>query len=435
MFTSKLPALISVASLSLILCACGGGKSEEGSTLDQYDDSQSVLDAYDDSQSVLDAYDNSQSVLDGYDGDQSVLDAYDDSQSVLDLYDDSTSVLDSYLDGEPGNDRGGSGSTGGNNSGGGGSGGGNAPAISYLDCTNLNPNKVYLLGALRWGLGVNYALIDPEDPSRIFCVGFEDPSSALISTNGLIYDYAGINLFVQDELEYSTSWGYPSFPQSDDIELSDEPVDRIYLRDNSTVYYVDFDQNLFSIDQPEIPYYEFPNRELQIITPDGGLLISNLAGYELDYVDPELNRTQLQLPIEGEFTFMSARMHGSDDVWLHVIDSNDNDRRWNFNISTQTLTDEGVFSGLPENTRVATNGSKSHRDVAKMNSDGQLIQMALDDSQEDFYKYVILKRFVESAETSTQILLRDSDYTGNFHWDEDEMPYVHIQVGMLITGF
>src|SRR6187551_2617994 len=75
------------------------------------------------------------------------------------------------------------------------------PVVEKLDCTKLDPSKVYILGALsdssatEWGL----AIADPANPQD-FCVGFPHSYaySATISNEG--------------KLVYTTSFG-PHFYQ------------------------------------------------------------------------------------------------------------------------------------------------------------------------------------------------------------------------------
>lgn len=396
MVTLKSFMLLGLLSISFILSGCGGG---------------------------------------GDDDTKATLDKYDDTKAVLDLYDDSESHLDEFIDNATG-------------SSGGGGGGTPNGEITYLDCSALDPNKVYFVGTLRFGFAVQYAIIDPESPTRIFCVGFEAPTAYLVSTNGVIYDNAAIRRFLPDELTFSETekvWAYPEFPQTDDASLSSRNVDSIFLRNNTSVYF-QVENRVYSTDQPhsdeDPPYYGNLDGHMHIITPDGGIVFSNDGGNALFYVDPAFNRVQLALPVEGTYAFMSARMHGNDDVWIHVIDSDNNDRRWNLHIPTQLVTDDGVFSSLPSNLSPATssgvNGSEVRQDVAKMNSSGELVQMAVDATEEGINNHVLLKRSVTitgAPTRPTQVLLTDANYNGDLVWYNDALPYVHLYGGIVITGF
>ncbi len=54
---------------------------------------------------------------------------------------------------------------------------------NYLDCSNLDPDKVYLHGTLGEGASYLDALTDPANPT-LFCVGFETTRAGTITEQG-----------------------------------------------------------------------------------------------------------------------------------------------------------------------------------------------------------------------------------------------------------
>ena len=67
---------------------------------------------------------------------------------------------------------------------------------SYLDCSNLDPDKVYLHGTLSEGAAYLDALTDPENPT-LFCVGF--PTSTI---DGVITEQ-GNYIYSHDDTFYT----------------------------------------------------------------------------------------------------------------------------------------------------------------------------------------------------------------------------------------
>src|SRR5690606_20280412 len=101
------------------------------------------------------------------------------------------------------------------------------PATAILDCLDLNPDKVYLLGTLQEDERV-YALTEPLDPN-VFCVGFpnEPLHQATISDlNHFVYAPSSIadkNIYLMHPEELIRNaggyWIYPSYTTDNDTIL------------------------------------------------------------------------------------------------------------------------------------------------------------------------------------------------------------------------
>ena len=101
------------------------------------------------------------------------------------------------------------------------------PTADILDCLNLNPDKIYLLGTLQEDERV-HALADPLDPN-VFCIGFpnEHLHRATISDlNHLVYaceSFGDKNIYLMrpEELtkDIDNRWVYPLFAADNDTIL------------------------------------------------------------------------------------------------------------------------------------------------------------------------------------------------------------------------
>lgn len=346
-----------------------------------------------------------------------------------------------------------------------------APSITYLDCSNLDPKKVYLLGSMSPSNG-KFALVDVDDPTT-FCTGFYSGTGLFISDQGYLSVQYNADLdgqvykFKQDALVVEASgagwnWKYPDNYEDNDESLfvpAAPTYDLYAIYDEATgsdiFYYQHYDQGVvYSSATGTDVYYSNPD-DLSIIAvlPDGTLLMDK--GTDLYIVDPELNQVKLTLPdAEEHFYVRASRLYinpvtGKEHLWIGVQDAEFmNDRRWSINTETWEIIDEGLFAALPEiidpaphiNSNAAQPVRGKHR---KIDGSGNLIQVgdyllpppdAVGDISSVYYNSVVVRRPIASSGEETTILHSDAEYPGDFNWKIQPLPFVHIFSGYLVTG-
>lgn len=345
-----------------------------------------------------------------------------------------------------------------NSNSGSGSGGNSPPELTYLDCSNLDPDKVYLLGSFALSAGL-YALTDMEDPSR-FCVGFPENSIAPVisETGSLIYRQRDVGnqsamILVQETLETentATNWNliYPAAPTANDIQLFDIAYRGIDMHvrlgaGNDEIYgsgtlLTDGEEPAVYLNG--ILYYQ-PDADSSLlgVMPNGSLLMRTSlpsGSPNLYLVDTSFNITQLTPPTEGQphihpttKAFIDPDT-GNQSVW--IVASNGDifnliESRWSIDLVTNTIADDGVLSATPANVFVGMDKS------TRISGSGEIFQVATyQDALDDYW--IILKRALESAGTETAIIYsEEGKELGGTSWTSDQNPFVFI-LNNLVTG-
>jgi hypothetical protein len=322
------------------------------------------------------------------------------------------------------------------------------PNLTYLNCLNLDPDQVYLLGTFSPATGDYKGLQNLASP-RDFCVHFPNKlleELVVISKSGrLIYKDTDVYLKTTTELKGilingATSWLYEdSAYKSDELlfNAQEDSVRRNILltRFNSTTgvdeVYSQADQTIFLHNSSVTPLIDDANGAMLGVMPDGSILIANSS---LSIIEPGLATTSLELPVSGTFKFYASKLFinpntGTQDAWILVADSNNVFHRWHLDLAKKTLADDGKYSAEPNGiTPLSSDGN------SKIDGAGDLIQIGIDESKEDFRNHLVMKRPLESSGQVASILFNDADYTGDFTWSQSLNPVLHVQRGFLVTG-
>jgi hypothetical protein len=296
-------------------------------------------------------------------------------------------------------------------SGGSGSGGGTSGAggITYLDCENLNPERMYVYGKLNRGTDQFYALADPSD-LNFFCVAF--PTTAergMVSRSGkyVYHGSGGTKQLTQDALLAGTStsfvrWAYPRNPVINDIEfnVSSEPY---HSRNGSLETVLAVFPNGSTLE-----YSSVVADDLKLALGSSSTLIVKPAGAG----STPFYHTAKIVPNSGD-----------SQVWV-VVDTFP-PRRWRIDLNTLTATDEGEFSELPFNT---IGGSQFILD-----GEGDLWQIGSDTdvSAGETIKVIIKRPILSSGVSATVVTAQESD---DESWDQKSTPDVRLIGAVLITG-
>lgn len=325
----------------------------------------------------------------------------------------------------------------------------NSPTnLNYLDCTSLDPNKVYILGTLAEGSAL-YSLIDAENPDR-FCTGFSSvaPAAVVSESGALIYRQKlladqGALILVPEELSKNadeTAWEYPEFPTENDINLFEMPfsgsdiharagagVTEIYGSDGDTIYL-----NGSYYYEPETPF-----RFLGVM-PDGSLLLKAFSPTEsanLYLVDTDFNVTQLTPPVEGAYDFHPTTKlfinqdTGNQSVWVVAADNNladPTESRWSIDLVTNIISNDGELATMPENIRGGIDKA------ARIDGSGDIVQISSYQNTTASY-LVSVRRTLASAGVTTVILHSNSNGAGIGSWQVQASPFVYIR-DTLATG-
>lgn len=251
-----------------------------------------------------------------------------------------------------------------------GPGGPSGAGATALDCTNLDPAKVYFFGTL--GGFDTYAIADALDPTS-YCVGFTDELKFGVATEDgkLVYrqdDVQGNSLYtmVPDILTKSgTRWSYPLDASSNDaLLLADADTDLLASilqvrinRSNGDVFY-----NSGGNVKREGELYR-ASASLVAAFDDESILIQD--GDQLLLVYPDLTEAVIALPDSfadaTSVTFQRARLYtdsasGAQAVWLAMgyVDAANNFsvRRWSMDPSALIAVDEGAFAPAPADSGI-----------------------------------------------------------------------------------
>lgn len=312
---------------------------------------------------------------------------------------------------------------------------------TYLNCSALDPAKVYLFGTITADTVVYHALMDLEDPEHKFCVAFEGrltPAKPTISEAGSLLFLDGNNSIVkmnQEDMDHdiqATGWAYPHQPSINDETLITGGKTNIFvmpLINSADIYTQDTSANppLIFRNSDSTAYFtpDCANCKLLGVMPDGSLLMSNDAGLYL--VDINLTQTPLTSPvaIDGSFKFYSAKLNrAAGTVWVALESGTDTpiNSRWTIDLTSQTVTDDGAYAGLP-------GGITAYATEYKINNSGDLIQLGYSDSS----NFAIFQRPLQSSGTATALLYADPKSTK--YWAQETVPLVHVDKDSeLVTG-
>ena len=310
------------------------------------------------------------------------------------------------------------------------------PALTYLDCSELDPGRVYLRGTLQEGSGERDAIIDPADPTR-FCLGFVAGVSAdgLVSDSGNYIHEQGLTIYsmVQEAFDIETTNNrstrvYPATPLANDTALltTTAPSCAIGLimthPANDTIYYSCPNNTIHT--QDSVPYYSLGNGELLSVLANGSMLVAEFD--ELKLVDTNLVETPIAPPGPGfsSVRYLTAKSFVdpvtlNPSVWLVVEDDPNPLQRWSIDLTTLVVTIDGDFSAEPANT-AAQNFS------SKLDGNGSLWQIGVDTT--DAFVDIIMTRPLSSSGVPATVVYTESD-------DDGSEPYfVKIHISNLFTG-
>lgn len=310
-----------------------------------------------------------------------------------------------------------------------------------IDCSHLDPKKVYLLGTLQEGTDGLEALTDPEDPTN-FCVGFDSRSRAgIISSKGeYIYakDNEGIEVyrFAPDEMTQGISgqWEYPKNVLGNDsllFQASHEfcVVGKMWVQPvTGEIYYSCPNDIIHS--QTTRKYYSLINDQLLGIMPDGSLLISGFKGLRL--VSKSKEETDLVFPSNydpNSVSWIRSRyfkdpISGHDMVWIANYDNSSSSiaaRRFSLDLTTLKISLDGEFD-VPK-----LNNQNAHISQPILDGDGVLWHII------SFDKDIIVKRpLVSSGKQATVIYDEADDIGGLYHFKKKLFVLIH--GSGLVTG-
>ncbi len=310
-----------------------------------------------------------------------------------------------------------------------------------IDCSHLDPKKVYLLGTFQEGAAGLEALADPADPTN-FCVGFDSYSvTGVISSSGeYIYakniSSAQFYRFTSEKmtLNINGEWEYPINPSANDTLLFSNScgVGSILLQPvTDEIYYLCPNDVINS--QTTKNYYSLINDNLLGVMPDGSLLISSVFGLRL--VDKSLRETNLILPENygAGVIWVRARsfkdpITGHDSVWIANYDnssSSTNARRFTLDLVSQKLTFDGEFAVTPSGMR----NEYAH----VLDGEGFLWQINTDSNFND----VIIKRPLNSSGKQATVIYNEADDVEGKQIGEYQFKkklFVRIHSSSLVTG-
>jgi len=313
-------------------------------------------------------------------------------------------------------------------------GGSSMPPISApdpIDCSNLDPQKVYIFGSLQEDEHL-YAIADVEDATN-FCVGFDEEytyKGVVNSTGNYIYAVSSfadepILSLTPEELtkDIDGMWVYPPLASLNDTVLFTPPNDgcglsTIEVQPDSEEIYYSCPNRIVNTTRAQ-PYFDIgSNAENKILTvlPDGGmLLVDDPEG--IKYVDPNQNEVLLTMPYDSRYIFGNAKQFidsstGNLSVWVAVATNlaefygasgerrEELFRRLKVNITTMVVVDEGGFMPLPS-------GFVASYFEGEFDGDGNLYQpgRAIEDLDDDW----VVKRGIKTGNTISATVYKESD--------------------------
>jgi hypothetical protein len=359
------------------------------------------------------------------------------------------------------------GSNGSSSSSGGTPNGGSADDIA-LNCSELDPDTVYLLGSFQEFTGDRRVLIDPEEPEAL-CTAFPDgvDGGAVTSSGSLIYTHHGNNVtfdggtiyqLTQDPLTLSSDgleWTYPINPNNNDEQLLFGKSTQLFIHhDSSAAEVVDIyqaklestDKVIYRNDESD-PYYTLERSDpfdsqvyMLGVTPDGSLLMGD-SQTGLILVDTDRQLTRLNAPGTPPYRFKETSrlftdsVTGNPSVWVVLEEFNGADtpsdwRRWSLDLTTLTVSDDGLFATPPQDVATET-------DKLKLDADGVLWQIAYSplDAEQNLTSYLVRKPTQASGESSAIIYSDAYNPDDTRSWSRQERPFARIGlIGELVTA-
>lgn len=333
------------------------------------------------------------------------------------------------------------------------------PVVEKLDCTKLNPSKVYILGNLD-DSSSTHAIADPANPMD-FCIGLPHTyvHTAIISNEGkLVYTTSNGPHFYQMTPDVLTKvsneetsdpndliWQYPlSSINNDTIKFTsplalDCGLQTFKLMPQSNDLYYSCPNQIIHTESIAY-YYDIGNSSenvlLSVLT-DGSLLVFTFEE-KLKIVDPSRNETVLNMPSSiPEPVCASARTFVDDQtkenkIWVECYDryyysSKDENlhRRYTIDIATKHIQDDGVFSPIP-------NGARGYLD-GKFDGEGNLWVVG-DMGPSDPFINIVAKRPMKGK--AAEIVYAESSLTSTGDWRKEESPSLRLKnsSSLLITG-
>jgi hypothetical protein len=315
--------------------------------------------------------------------------------------------------------------------------------LTYLDCSNLDPDKVYIYGYLQERSDGLNAITDPANPTQ-FCVGFTglDNGEGIITEQGTYIYSENLTFYLLNQeplndIGDSTerNWQYPENVIDNDIGLFSATASgcsyigfMMMNPSNSDIYY-SCDSDAINTQTSE-PYYEYGDETPIAVTSDGSILFRD-SPTGLILVDESLNETLIPVDEVATTTaqYLAAKLYthpvsGSESVWLlveQIVLGLAELSRWSLDLTTLEITDEGGYTDLPMDTTGTNQG-------AKLDGNGELWQIGRNGSFD-----MIIRRPILSSGTPTEVVYNEADDDGG-SWTTQETPFVRIFSDKLVTG-
>jgi len=303
--------------------------------------------------------------------------------------------------------------------------------INYLDCSNLDPAKVYLRGTLQEGLAGREAIIDPADPTTL-CVGFPSGASADGQVTGggrYIHDESQtIYSMVQEPFDTDASDDpvYPATPLANDTALLTTTaaacaIGLIMINPDNNITYYSCPANTIHT-EASVPYYALGNGDLLSVLADGSMLVGEFDALRI--VDTLLVETPIVTPGPATVRFLTAKLFTdpvtfNPSVWVVVEDGANPLQRWSIDLTTMIVTNDGDFSAVPAGITEQNNSSK-------LDGNGDLWQTG--DDTTGFFIDVIIERPILSSGAPATVVYTEADDDGS------EEFFVKIHISNLFTG-
>jgi hypothetical protein len=315
--------------------------------------------------------------------------------------------------------------------------------LTYLDCSNLDPDKVYIYGYLQESTDGLNAITDPVNPTQ-FCVGFTglDNGEGIITEQGTYIYSENLTFYLLNQeplndIGDSTerNWEYPENVIDNDIGLFSATASgcsyigfMMMNPSNGDIYYRCESDAINT--QTSEPYYEYSGETPIAVTSDGSILFRDSPPSDLILVDESLNETLIPVDEVATTTvrYIAAKLYthpvsGSESVWLlveQIVLGLAELSRWSLDLTTLEITDEGGFTDLPSDT--ADNWG------AKLDGNGELWQIQRTGSFD-----MIIRRPLLSSGTPAEVVYTEADDDGG-SWTTQETPFVRIFSDKLVTG-
>lgn len=337
-----------------------------------------------------------------------------------------------YLAGDGSGD--GGGSTGGSTGGSSFSEGAAVTDYDYLDCENLDPDKVYLQASLQ-ALTAYLVILDPYEPSR-FCVGFGKTiaQGVILADGRFAYGYLGGtdnaiysmgNDFLRESSEEGEFYTYPLDVLSNDTLLVDaEGAQACGLKTvlsnpvTGEVFFNCPDEKWFNQLGEELP--SAAGFEVISIYPDNGLLVKDVTGL---YYISDGGETTLIKAGQG----VLAAKHHENGLWIAVAvlegDFLEIDR-WNLSDPGADITLDGRYLSLSEDLIANTA-------EFKIDGDGYLwhpVSVKSTDQVEG--SQGLVRRPIDGGEVE----LVYTDAGGGVGWQSKQYPIPVMATAALISG-